>query len=196
VGHALLDRGWTWEWKGVAAFARWDVVRATMVDLKNGVLPIYCHRSLGIVDGLGKMIGGDGFSGLDSQSGDVGSARHGQMEEVALPVRSLMEELASRSWGGISCCSYRRWSRQRWKRRLRLKWILVALIAINLLTSSDLSSMSRRWQFLLIVVPWICKQTLLEELTAGSHGCQPLMKVMEHHNRCSGSALNSGALVV
>ncbi|KAL6003764.1 hypothetical protein ACLOJK_004310 [Asimina triloba] len=45
-------------------------------------------------------------------------------------------------------------------------------------------------------VAWICKRTLPEELTAGSHGFRPLVKAMEHHNRCSGGASNSGTPAV
>ncbi|KAL6009525.1 hypothetical protein ACLOJK_022754 [Asimina triloba] len=78
--------------------------------------------------------------------------------------------------------------RSRWNRTRGLTVVLLddfdqSIKALTKMMRSGSSRLRRHFEWLGSV-----NQTLPEELTAGNHGCRPLMKTMEHHNRCSGSA--------
>ncbi|KAL6002006.1 hypothetical protein ACLOJK_040570 [Asimina triloba] len=222
VGHALLDRCWTWEWKGTAASTRWDAAQAAIDDLKNRVLPIYCRQSLvlwppGCVTANAMdferalpMIWRcricsswiDGGGGSAGAVVDGGACQSGLGKKL-LPQLSTLElsEMEEAAAVEVDPCSARR-RRSTERLRFTVGESQVAVLAgsdgvakfdvVVAVVNEDDGGIEIGSSSPCFWVAWICKRMLPEELTAGS----PLMKVMEHHNRCSGSALNSGAPAV
>ncbi|KAL6000015.1 hypothetical protein ACLOJK_034692 [Asimina triloba] len=97
---------------------------------------------------------------------------------------------------GLYCC--------RWRcRRRRARW--VAEVSLAVVSSTACSGKMKIWEiegsksaYRPRHFAWVRFRNRAppEELAAGSHGCRPLTKMMEHHNKCSGGAPNFGAPTV